>query len=117
MNKKCNKCKEVKNVLEFYKRGDRTDGYKYICKVCDNILANERRKKNGHKYDKKRQVTGSRHHKLSKVNSQKHRDKMSDMYIKSLISKKSDILKSEDISNDLVRLHRINLKIKRLLRK
>ena len=94
MTKQCNKCKEIKNVSNFYKRGDRTDGYKY---------------------DKKRQVIGSKHHKSAKINSRKHRTEMSDMYIRSLITKKSKNLKSEDIPNKLVEFHRATLKIKRKL--
>ena len=115
MTKKCNKCKEVKNVSNFYKRGDRTDNYKYICKICDHISANIRRKKNGYKYDKKRQVLNSKHHKLSKINSRKHRAEMSDMYICSLITKKSKVLKPQDITNEIIEIYRLNLKIKRKL--
>ena len=115
MTKQCNKCKEIKNVSNFYKRGDRTDGYKYICKVCDNILSNERSKKNGWKNAKKRQGKGTKHSKLSKINSQKHRTEMSDMYIRSLITKKSKNLKPEDVPNKLVEFHRATLKIKRKL--
>ena len=115
MTKKCNKCKEIKNVSKFYKRGDRTNGYKYICKICDNILANIRRKKNGYKYDQKRQVKGSKHHKLAKINSKKHRIEMSPMYIRSLITKKSKHLNAKDISDEFVKIYRENLKLKRQL--
>ena len=115
MNKKCNKCKEVKSVSKFYKRGDRTNGYKYICKVCDNELSAIRKRKSGYKYDRKRQGPGTKHSKLSKINSQKHRDEMSDMYIRSLIVKKSKSLKTEDIPDDLVNKWRINLALKRKL--
>ena len=115
MTKQCSKCKEVKNVSNFYRRGDKTDSYKYICKMCDNILANIRRKKNGYKYDRKRQVIGSSHHKLAKINSKRHRIEISDMYIRSLITKKSKVLKSEDITNEMIEIHRLNLKIKREL--
>ena len=116
MDKKCNKCKKIKDVINFYKRYDRTNGYKYICKVCDNKLSVERKKKNGYKYDKKRQILGSRHHKLSKINSQKHRDEMSDMYIRSLLTKKSKNLRSDDITDEMIQLCVANLKIKRQLR-
>ena len=116
MTKECNKCKEIKNIDDFYKRYDRTNGYKSICKTCDNKLSAERKKKNGYKYDKKRQVIGSKHHKLSKINSQKHRNEMSDMYIRSLISKISKNLKPEDIPDELIAAHRENLKLKRKLK-
>ena len=45
MVKKCNKCKEIKDVSNFHKRNDRVNGYRYICKPCDNIESNARRKK------------------------------------------------------------------------
>jgi len=115
MTKQCNQCKELKNVSEFYKRGDRTDGYKYICKICDNALSVLRKKKNGYKYDKKRQVIGSSHHELSKINSRKHRNEMSPMYIRSLITKKSKSLKPEDLSDEFIEAYRLNLKLKRAL--
>ena len=117
MTKKCNKCKKVKNVLKFYKRYDRTNGYKHVCKLCDNKANSLRKKKNGYKYDKIYQVMGSHHHKLSKIVSQKNRDEMSDMYIRSLITKKSKILKPKDISDEFIVIYRENLKLKRLLRK
>ena len=115
MTKKCNKCKEIKNVSKFYKRGDRTDGYKYICKICDNITTVLRKKKNGYKYDKKLQVIGSKHHKTSKINSQRHRSEMSPMYVRSLMTKKFKSLKPEDIPDELVEAYRENLKLKRKL--
>ena len=113
--KQCNKCKKIKDVSNFYKRHDRTNGYKYICKVCDNKLSAERKKKNGYKYDKNRQVIGSKHHKSAKINSRKHRTEMSDMYIKSLMTRKSKSLKPEDIPDELVTAYRENLKLKRQL--
>ena len=115
MTKKCNKCKEIKNITDFYKRFDRTNGYKYICKICDNRLSSIRKKKNGYKNDKKNQVLGSHHHKLSKINSQKHRNEMSDMYIRSLMTKRFKSLNSEDIPDELVSAYRENLKLKRQL--
>ena len=113
MTKQCNKCKETKDVSKFYKRGDRTDGYKYICKICDNALSVLRKKKNGYKYDK--QVIGSSHHELSKINSRRHRIEMSPMYVRSLMTKKSKSLKPEDIPDELVITYKENLKLKRKL--
>ena len=115
MTKQCNKCKKIKDVSNFHKRNDRTNGYRYICKLCDNITSNERRKKAGWINEKKRQGKGTKHSKMSKINSQRHRTEMSDMYIRSLITKKSKNLKSEDIPNKLVEFHRATLKIKRKL--
>ena len=115
MTKECNKCKEIKNVDDFYKRYDRTNGYKSICKICDNKLSSIRKKKNGYKHDKKRQVISSKHHKSAKINSRKHRSEMSDMYIRSLMTKKTKNLKPEDIPDELVSAYRENLKLKRQL--
>ena len=115
MTKKCNKCKKIKNVSNFHKRNDRINGYRYICKPCDNIESNARRKKAGWVKEKKRQGPGTKHSKLSKINSRKHRIEMSDMYVRSLMTKKSRNLKPEDIPDELVQAYRENLKLKRKL--
>ena len=113
--KKCNQCKKIKDVSNFHKRNDRVNGYRYICKPCDNKKSNARRKKDGYKAEKRRQKVGSKHAKKTKINSQKHRDEMSPMYIRSLITKKSKDLNPKDIPDELVQLHRAALKIKRKL--
>ena len=118
MTKKCNKCKKIKDVSKFHTRKQKASiGYRYICKLCDNKEVNARRKKTGWPNEKKRQGPGSKHSIASKVISQKHRTEMSDMYIRSLITKKSKILKSEDISDEFIIIYRKNLKLKRFLRK
>jgi len=122
MTKKCNMCKKTKFISEYYrnKRGKDTElgGYRYICKPCDNERVRLRRLKYGAytKAEKKRQGKGSKHAKHSKLNSKRHRDKMSDMYIRSLITKKSKILKPKDISDEFVTVYREHLKLKRFLR-
>ena len=117
MTKKCNKCKRIKDVSKFNRRKQKTSiGYRYICKVCDNKQVLARRKAGGWKNEKKRQGPGSKHSIASKINSKKHRTEMSDMYIKSLMTKKSKTLKPEDITNEMIELCRANLQIKRLLR-
>ena len=40
MSKKCNKCKEVKELTDFYKQTNAKDGHAYMCKVCN--LAKDR---------------------------------------------------------------------------
>ena len=116
MTKQCNKCKEIKDVSNFYRRKQKASlGYRYLCKACDNIASNARRKKNGWIKEKKRQGLGSKHSKKSKLNSQKHRVEMSSMYIKSLITKKSKNLKPEDIPDELITTYREHLKLKRKL--
>ena len=118
--KKCNKCKKIKLFSEFYRRNAYSPsieaGYRYICKFCDNKLSIKKRKVGGWKNEKIRQGPGSKHAKSSKLNSKKHRTKMSDMYIRSLMTKKSLDLDSKDIPQDLVNLHRVNLALKRELR-
>ena len=122
MIKKCNICKKTKPFSDYYrcKRGKDTKigGYRYICIPCDNERARLRRLKYGAytKAEKKRQGKDSRHHKLSKINSQRQRDKMSDTYIRSLITKKSKTLKPKDISDEFVIVYREHLKLKRFLR-
>ena len=116
MTKQCNKCKEIKDVSNFYRRKQKASlGYRYLCKACDNIASNARRKKNGWIKEKKRQGLGSKHSKKSKLNSQKHRVEMSSMYIKSLITKKSKNLKPEDIPDELITTYREHLILKRKL--
>ena len=116
MIKECNKCKKIKDVSKFHTRKQKAAiGYRYICKVCDNKQVLARRKAGGWKNEKKRQGPGSKHSIASKINSKKHRTEMSDMYIRSLITKKSKSLKPEDIPNELVAAHRENLKLKRKL--
>ena len=116
MTKKCNKCKKIKDVSKFHTRKQKASiGYRYICKVCDNKAVLARRKKTGWINEKKRQGPGSKHSIASKVTSQNHRDEMSPMYVRSLITKKSKNLKPEDIPDELVIAHRENLKLKRKL--
>ena len=119
MTKKCSKCKKVKNVSEFFRRNvyppSVVAGYRYICKPCDNKLSSKKRKAGGWKNEKKRQGPDSNHAKLSKINSQKHRNEISDMYVKSLITKKYKDLDSKDIPDELIQLYRVSLQIKRKL--
>ena len=120
MEKYCSKCKKTKNVSEFHKRNCYSPltmaGYRYICKPCDKIKSYAWRKAGGWINAKRNQKQGSKHAKQSKANSQRHRDEMSPMYLRSLITKKSKSLKPEDIPEELVKMYRISLGIKRELR-
>ena len=117
MTKKCNKCKKIKDVSKFHTRKQKASiGYRYICKVCDNKAVLARRKKTGWINEKKRQGPGSKHSIASKATSQRHRTEMSPMYIRSLMTVKSDSLKPEDIPDELVEMYKINLKLKRELK-
>ena len=117
--KKCNQCKKTKPFSEYFRcnRGNINEigGYRYICKPCDNKKSNERRRKGGYKKERIRQRADSKHAKRTKITSQKHRTEMTPMYIRSLITKKFKGLESKDIPDELVQLHRANLKIKRKL--
>ena len=126
--KKCNQCNKIKSNEEFYiqkryrRSGELYYDLRYICIPCDRRYSCERRKVEGFrqslewKSEKARQGKGTKHAERSKINSQKSRDNMSDMYIRSLITKKSKSLKPEDIPGELVKIHRISLRLKRELR-
>jgi len=113
----CNKCNNNKNISMFYKDKSQKNGIRSICKKCDDITTELWRNNNKEKY-LSRQRERSREEnakKTRKIRSQKHRDEMSPMYIRSLITKKSKGLDSKDIPDELVQLHRAALKIKRKL--
>ena len=116
MNKTCTKCKAVKDISMFYRRKSKTDGRQSHCKVCHNNYCEEWRKNNPEKYSKyncspKRNKAMK---KRSKLRSRKHRHDMSDRYIRDIMTMNTN-LKSEDITDEMVELHKINLKIKRKL--
>lgn len=121
--KKCNKCNKIKDDTDFYtqrrttKKGTVYYSLRYLCIPCDKRQSYKRRKDHGWKHEKAKQYIGSKHHELSKKLSQKHRDEMSDMYIRSLITKKWDGMKSEDIPQDMVEAYRVSLALKRELKK
>ena len=121
MEKHCSHCKKIKNVSEFHKRNCYSPltaaGYRYICKPCDRIKSYAWRKAGGWVNERRNQKQGSKHAKQSKINSQRQRDEMSDMYIRSLITKKSETLNPEDIPEELVEQYRISLGLKRELQK
>ena len=94
-------------------------GYGKPIRVPEEPIFIEFKKKNKGKYlarQRKRWVDNDEKRAANKIVSQKHRTEMSDMYIKSLMTKKSKTLKPEDIPDELVNLYRENLKLKRLLK-
>ena len=121
--KKCNHCKKTLPFTDFYKakRGNvnTPGGYRYICKLCDLLKTRLWRRNNPHylAYAKKHQKRGSKHAKLSKKNSQKHRDEMSDMYMRGLIVKKDKNLSTNDVTQEMIDAARGRLLLKRKLRK
>ena len=126
--KKCSKCNKIKPSEKFYTQkryrssGELYYDLRYICIPCERRHTRERRKVAGFrqsrewKSEKVRQGRGTKHAERSKINAQKHRDEMSDMYIRSLIAKKSKTLNTKDIPEKLIKMHRIGLKLKRELR-
>ena len=118
MIKHCNKCDNDKDISMFYKDKSQKHGLRSCCKKCDDITTELWRKNNKDIYlARQRERSRTKHaKKVRKTRSQKHRTEMSDMYIRSLITKRSEDLKPEDISQELVDLWKVNLKLKREIR-
>ena len=117
MTKHCNRCDNDKNISMFYRDKSQKQGIRSCCKKCDDITTELWSKNNKDKYLARQRERSSDEHskKVRKIRSQKHRDEMSDMYIRSLMTKKSKGLDSKDIPDELVEIHRENLKLKRHL--
>ena len=117
MTKKCYKCKKIKETTEFYKKSSNTtDKLSGRCKKCDNVLKAIWRKNNLEKvklYEKGRWRHGKKRAADNERN-RKYRLEMSDSYMRELITKKSN-LNPEDLTNELIEMCRLNLKLKRVL--
>ena len=119
MNKQCTKCKVEKSISLYYKCSAKKDGLASNCKECDNKATFLWRSKNKAKvqaYEKRRRKSKGRSSKKRAddcARSRKSRIEMSDKYIRELITKKSKSLKPEDISDEFVKIYRLNLKLKR----
>jgi len=114
----CYNCKKTKNLKEFYKQASKKNGYSGRCKKCDNILKANWRLKNLEKvkaWDKKRRWDkNGKKRKMDNERSRKNRLKMSDSYMRELITKKSS-LDPKDLSDEFIEAYRLNLKLKRKL--
>ena len=118
MIKHCNRCDSDKDISMFYRDKSQKHGIRSCCKKCDDATTERWREKNKDKYltrQRKRWIDNDEKKAANKIASQKHRTEMSDMYIRSLMTKKSKTLKSEDITNEMIELCRANLRIKREL--
>ena len=118
MNQICYKCKETKDLSEFYKRKDKKNGYCGRCKKCDNILKNDWVKRNPEKrraYERKRTPRKLNKRTSDRIRNKKYRKELSDQYICYLIRRSSTLLK-EDMPDELIELYRLNLQIKRALK-
>ena len=119
MTKKCCKCKETKDLSDFYKKkANISDGLSGICKKCDNKMKNNWRKRNLKKvraYEKARTWDkDGKKRKMDNERSRKNRLEMSDSYMRELITKKSS-LDPKDLSDEFIEAYKINLKLKREL--
>ena len=116
MVKICTKCKAKKDISLFFRNKYKLDGRQSQCKECHNIATKNWRKNNPETYkdyDRKRK-RNPKQAKISIMRSRKYREEMTDGYIRNLMTMKSD-LDSKDISDELVEIHRLNLKLKRKL--
>ena len=119
MTKRCYKCKQTKDLSDFYKKKANTsDGHSGRCKECDNILKASWRSKNlikARSYEKAR--TWDKNGKKRRIDNERNRKnrlKMSDSYMRELITKKSS-LDPKDLSDEFIKAYRLNLKLKRKL--
>ena len=115
--KECTKCKETKNISMFYRNKYRTNGRQSHCKVCHDKVTTKWRENNPDKYSKYN-CTPRRNKAMkikSKMRSRQYRHDMNDNYIRDLITMGTS-LKPKDIPNALVKCHKINLKLKRMLK-
>ena len=120
MKKYCNKCKAEKDLDLFYKCSSKKDNKSSNCRECADKSTKNWRLNNidkVRKYEKGRTwAKNGRKRKLDNERSKKNRLEMSDSYMRELITKKWK-LHSSDISKEFIEVCRINLKLKRLLRK
>jgi len=117
MTKHCNVCNNDKDISMFYRDRTQKCGIRSCCKSCDNISTEIWREKNKDKYlarQRKRQHSNPSR-KARKIRSQQHRNELSDMYIRSLITRKHELLNPEDIPDDFVKVYKENLRLKRKL--
>ena len=116
MKKTCTKCKAVKDISIFYRNKYTTDGRQSHCKVCHNEITEKWRKNNPDKYSK--YSCNPRNNKAikikSKIRSRKQRHNMSDSYICYVMTCHTN-LRPEDITDEMIEICKLNLKIKRKL--
>ena len=117
MNKTCTKCKTTKDISMFYRNKYKIDNRQSHCKICHNKITIKWRNNNPNKYSKYN--CNPRKNKemktKSKMRSRQHRHDMNDRYIRDLMAMHTD-LKPSDFPDDLVKLWKINLKLKRALK-
>ena len=121
MTKKCYKCKEIKDLSNFYKKkANTTDGLSGRCKKCDNAMKTDWVKRNPEKrrsYERKRIRKGDSKKKGDLKRERRYREELAPQYIRSLIRITSINLISEDISDEFVEAYKLKLELKRALEK
>ena len=114
---KCTQCKATKKISMFYRNKYKINGRQSRCKACHDKANIKWRKANPDKYSTYNCHPRRNEEKKieSKLRSRQHRHDMSDRYIRDLMTM-GNSLKPEDIPNELVKCHKINLKLKRMLK-
>ena len=117
MTKQCIKCKLHLNKSLYFKKAASPDGLQYTCKGCSLKQQRQWRLDNPDKYkeqNKRRKVKTPAQSKKAKLRSKKSRHEMSDKYIRELICKRT-FLDKDQIPDEMVKMWRLNLKLKRAL--
>ena len=120
MKKKCSKCKEVKDFSLFYNNRHHKDKKQSNCKVCCDKATRKWRTTTGKtKYQtySKSPEAYEAHKKRNKARSQHYRDNLFPCYVRELICKRNTELMAEDITDEMVEIWTVALKLRRLLRK
>ena len=127
MTKKCKHCNKIKSLSEYFKATTSPDGKAYKCKKCTVELRREWVKKNPEKYKAQLECRKTnpwyknRDNMMPKIKKQREqRKKLSDSYIIQLITSPGTAgqnLSPEDISDEMIKAHRLNLQLKRILNK
>ena len=125
MTKTCKHCKKIKALDEYFKSAGTFDQKAGKCKSCTVMLRREWCKNNPEKYQAQleRRKTNpwykNRANMMPKILKQRKNVKnLSDKYIIQLITSKGtagENIDPEDISDELIEAHRLNLKLKRTL--
>ena len=117
MTKQCIKCKLHLNKSLYFKKSASPDGLQYTCKGCSLKHQRQWRLDNPNKYkeqNKRRKAKTPAQSKKAKLRSKKSRHEMSDKYIRELICKRT-FLDKDKIPDEMVKMWRLNLKLKRAL--
>ena len=122
MTKTCTKCKETKDVANFYRKNRKNRkikiGYASKCKKCDNIAKKDWVKRNPEKrkiYEDKRVRSDSKK-KADLARARKYCKELAPQYIRYLIRLSSTNLIAKDIPDEFVEAYKLHIQLKRVLR-